>query len=322
MPTESEMNETTASRVAATPFDGGPDADFILCSSDGVKFHVRRAFLSEVSPVLRGMLDIPQPAMELLPVMDMSEPSDVLDNLLRLGDPTICFELDSLEHVGPLFQAARKYQVEGAVAYLKQVLANWKHVERESPLRIYALACALGAQETARIAARHTLRTPIYDVSDYSDELRYMTGGAYHRLLQYRRDCSNAATSFAENASLFSAATSSFYGYFQRNIIPHNYHTPACPMSQYFLTLCPRYIEEYLKRTALALKYQPSGDVVTTPAMIGSVVLAASACDEGCKIVICDVISRFSEFYKQQIEDALSKVSTNPNQAFLTMSIE
>ena len=57
----------------------------------------------------------------------------------------------------------------------------------EEPPRVYALACGFGFHDAARIAARRSLRLPLH--VEFVDELRYASAAAYHRLLDYRRRC-------------------------------------------------------------------------------------------------------------------------------------
>ncbi|EIW58566.1 uncharacterized protein TRAVEDRAFT_84885, partial [Trametes versicolor FP-101664 SS1] len=111
------------------PFFPKPDADVIPRSSNGVEFRVHKAILSEASPVFESMLTPPQPsatpsnpsisgsqatAPAELPVVDMSDPSEVLDRLLRLCYPP-SEDPDpappSPREIARLIQTARKYDM-------------------------------------------------------------------------------------------------------------------------------------------------------------------------------------------------------------------
>ena len=68
-----------------------PDANLIIRSSDSVDFQVHKSVLAMVSPIFREMLSLPQPSdgesVGGLPVVELSEDSDLLNSLVSLLYP-------------------------------------------------------------------------------------------------------------------------------------------------------------------------------------------------------------------------------------------
>ncbi|EED78403.1 predicted protein [Postia placenta Mad-698-R] len=120
----------------------------------------------------------------------MSEDSAVLDSLLRLCYPTRDPEFESLEKLRPVMEAAMKFLMEEPLRRLKERLLIFAV---ESPIRVYAIAIKCGWEEEARKAARCCLNYSIdWNESDIP-ELHEINGVAYHRILDYHRQCSAAA---------------------------------------------------------------------------------------------------------------------------------
>ncbi|OCH85820.1 hypothetical protein OBBRIDRAFT_762366 [Obba rivulosa] len=183
-------------RVLTAPFNSH-DADIILRSSDKVSFPVHKFLLSRASPAFETMFSLPQPggapiSTQELPAVELAEDSQTLDVILRLCYPIeVHLPDDFIDRAQPVLEAARKYALDGVMERLGFRLKDARMIATQ-PLRLYALACAYGFEDVARKAARETLRDDPLDVP-YSSTLRCMTGGAYHRLLQYHRECRRVA---------------------------------------------------------------------------------------------------------------------------------
>jgi BTB/POZ domain len=67
------------------------DANLIIRSSDHVDFRVHKSILAIVSPFFQQMLSLPQPSdsesVDGLPVVQLSESSELLDSLISLLYP-------------------------------------------------------------------------------------------------------------------------------------------------------------------------------------------------------------------------------------------
>jgi len=198
--------------MAAYMFDD-EDADFILRSSrPQTDFRVHRAIISIASPPLGAMLALPQPPCEnpspptpaLIPVVEVSESATTLRLLLQLiypvaetPTPETFTTIDDLVSV---FEAAYKYDVDGAIARLKMILVSPKWLE-SSPLRVYAIAMRWDMEEEAKIASKHTLREDLFG-SPILKDFRHTSGLAFQRLALLHRSRSKAAQALVETATM------------------------------------------------------------------------------------------------------------------------
>ncbi|KAI0694567.1 hypothetical protein C8T65DRAFT_666600 [Cerioporus squamosus] len=191
--------------TAAPPFNR-PFTDTILQTSDGVNFHVWKGILIEASPVLADMFALggephatPKPEAEpnvasksdgksstsgTALVIPIPEHSSVLDPLLRTCYPPPHPTFPSLDLLKSVLAVAHKYQMEGVQEYLTKELLE--HA-RTAPLRAYVIAVRFDMHHAAEVAARHFLGLKVAD--DYVPELEDMSAGSYHRLLAYRKRC-------------------------------------------------------------------------------------------------------------------------------------
>ena len=171
-----------------------PSADLILQSADGVHFHVHKVILAMSSQVLAGMCDLPQPDNDLqgIPVVAMPETSTTLHILLQLIYPDKHPEHVELSDLGDVGKAANKYDMQGVLAQLGQLLMLPIYIDK-APLRVFALACQynLGidlVKAAAKASLCHPPPTIMYSLS-LPTELQSLSAHAYHSLLVYRQQC-------------------------------------------------------------------------------------------------------------------------------------
>ncbi|KAL7280732.1 hypothetical protein ACG7TL_005674 [Trametes sanguinea] len=177
-----------------------PSADIIFCSSDGVLFKVHKLVLSLASEFFADMFALPQPAapsstglstepiesgkvpteLEGLPVVHVSEPGTVLEDLFRLVYPFADPSLVKFDRVRSVFEAALKYQMHEAIAITTRRLLDLAPTE---PLRVYAIACLHSLTDVVTAAARAVFDQQLMD--KYVDELEEIPVSAYRRLLSY-----------------------------------------------------------------------------------------------------------------------------------------
>ncbi|CCM02519.1 uncharacterized protein FIBRA_04621 [Fibroporia radiculosa] len=182
-------------------------ADVIMRTSDGVDFKVHRLILSEASPFFEGMFALPQPPptpnndvdthtslaspttttssndgnnaptsrQDDLPVILVTEPSEIIDALLRLCYPFSPPVFATVDAIAAVLEAARKYALDGVVARVA-FAAAWH-------LRLHTEAAA-----AARGTLRH--RAPI---SSWDKEISL---DAVFLLMEYRARCVAAAIEF------------------------------------------------------------------------------------------------------------------------------
>lgn len=174
-----------------SPFDDA-DADMIIRSSDDVYFRVHRMFLKKASPVFADMFLLPALDDAVQPeTVPVAEDGKTLEALLRLCYPTGDPRVTNIDEITKLFTVCEKYQMESAMVRLLRTnmgnfLTTWT-----DPLRIYALACRVHAEQEARQAAYHCLALTARDIIECdAPELRQISIEAYRGLLKYHSACS------------------------------------------------------------------------------------------------------------------------------------
>ncbi|KAH9837621.1 uncharacterized protein C8Q71DRAFT_553598 [Rhodofomes roseus] len=182
-------NSPPGSRTTAGPPFDKSSADVVLCTLDDIDFLVHAQILCMASDVFESMLSIPQPNVSDprdvhtetgLPLVHVSEDSQTLDRLLRLCYPVADPKLCSLDDIKPVLAAAVKYQMEEAIALMKDKV---KSLCMDSPLPVYVVACELDLEDLAHQAAA-TVRVREL-TTEYAPELDRITAAQYYRLLYY-----------------------------------------------------------------------------------------------------------------------------------------
>lgn len=173
------------------PYDfQGPDAGAILRSSDGTELYVHILILGLASPVFRGMFSLPQPiepAPYPIPVVDVSEPSDILKPFIQYFYPSSPPTVSDVAMWADLYTIADKYNAEAVMEFLRDMLIP-RFLET-SPFRVYALASRWGLEEEAKIASERTLAFDIIEAFPQGDaELMGATAcqKLYHLHIQSR----------------------------------------------------------------------------------------------------------------------------------------
>jgi BTB/POZ domain len=144
-------DQSPAITNASSPFDS-PDADVILRSSDKVDFRVFKMFIAFASPIFKDIFALPQASKgksvgedemkHHLPIIQMTESSRTIENLLKLCYPTFTSklpELNIMEDVIALWEAADKYEIEDVMKYARDALVAPPLIEQEA-VRIFATA--------------------------------------------------------------------------------------------------------------------------------------------------------------------------------------
>lgn len=173
-----------------------PASDVILESNDGVKFYAHKCILAAASPFFEHMFALPQPLTKLSsnedhPVIPVSELSSNIGALLQFIYPEPDPELESLDDLDDLLASSSKYDFMGVIAALRKELVSPRFLE-ENPLRVYAIATRFDLEYEAKIASRHTLSCNVLDCP-LSEDLKFISAHAYHRLLVLHRTRAEAA---------------------------------------------------------------------------------------------------------------------------------
>ncbi|KIM63692.1 hypothetical protein SCLCIDRAFT_116843 [Scleroderma citrinum Foug A] len=171
-------------------------SDIVLESSDGVKFCAHKCILAAASPFFEHMFALPQPHTKLPPdedhpVIPVSERSSIIGALLQFIYPEPDPEVQHLDELDEFLTSAVKYDFMGVIAALRKELVSPRFLE-ENPLRVYAIATRFDLEYEAKIASRHTLSCNVLDCP-LSDDLKFISAYAYHRLLVLHRTRADAA---------------------------------------------------------------------------------------------------------------------------------
>lgn len=193
---------------ASAPFDD-PNADAILRSSDNTDFRVIRNFLSYGSDFFKDLFALPQATegggnemKDGLPVIRVTERGKILEMLLLMCYPMGAVDppvLEDVEEINALLEAAIKYNVERVEKRARRMLLGPRFLAVD-PLRVFAIACRLGLEEDARVAARATLNQSIFK-RPYGPELDFVTARKLCQLEEYRMECIAAARKAVDNQS-------------------------------------------------------------------------------------------------------------------------
>jgi len=218
------------------------DADIVLTTTAGVsvnEFGVHTCILAAASPFFRDMFTLPQ-GEKIITVIPVSESSAVMDNLLRFVYPIPDPVITSFEDLALVLEAAIKYDFITVVNALRKHLIS-PHFLQISPIRVYALACRYELDEEAKIASRYTLGINLFGEPPMED-LKYITGYSYHRLLNFHRQRSKAAQSLLQ--------------------IPTTIKCMQCNGSVYTLHGSPKWWFEFEKAAKAELAMRPTTDVI------------------------------------------------------------
>lgn len=211
----SSMSSTSEStpRTADPPFDGVL-SDVVLRSCDLVDFHLHKSTLSIASPFFADMFTLTQPQASSgdsdKPIIDVSEPADVLDRLLRFCYPVQYPKFSTTSQLYPIFVAASKYQME---AVIKNLPLSLRHFIPTYSREVFSISCHFGLEDVAKEAAtswsqNHSLITNVSsDTSwirtlpggSYVEEVGGFSSGPFFRLLQFLKQCN--VTSFCTSST-------------------------------------------------------------------------------------------------------------------------
>jgi hypothetical protein len=167
-----------------------PNADVVLRSSDLVHFRVHKLVLAMSSPFFSDMFSLPQPpdgtAPDELPVVQLSEDSEVLNSLISMLYPIPPEIPSSSVNILALLAAAAKYDMDAALSFIRvEASRRGLHLSRSEVFRVYAVACSKGLIPEMETAARLTLGHPL-TFESIGDELRLFEGWALRDLANFR----------------------------------------------------------------------------------------------------------------------------------------
>ncbi|TBU59744.1 hypothetical protein BD310DRAFT_924096 [Dichomitus squalens] len=302
------MSDSTPPVVEYAPYRDPSVGDLVIRTSDRTEFHVHQRRIADVSSVFADMLTLPpSPASTTTPkpIVDVSEPSTVWEKLLPIchvaEEPPL-----SLEDIGDLLEAARKYNMVGVTSRMRPFLMHYELIEQK-PFAVYALACVAGFQDVARAAAQRTLRFPIYP--PHAAQYRLVTAEALYRLFEYRQKCGDVAGSVLDCGNGFPRWMSHVHlDQLQRC----NQHCSLPSTIDYrdgdYLCI-PMPWKEYLRSLATALRSQPDANLPCDPSFLGPLMDGLSSCSNGqCSKKGWKASMYLSQAIKEEFEKKISEV--------------
>jgi hypothetical protein len=169
-----------------------PNADVILQSSDLANFRVNKSVLISSSPFFGDMFSLPQPlndtAPDELPVVQLSEDSEVLNSLISMLYPVPPKFPQTSDHILALLAAATKYDMDAVQSFIRAEVTRRGLLSSTRPrvlFRVYAVAYRKGLIPEVATAARLTLGHPL-TFESLGDELRSFEGWALRDLADFR----------------------------------------------------------------------------------------------------------------------------------------
>jgi len=285
-------------------------ADIILRSADNVDFKMFRSLLSFASPFFDGMFSLPSPPPEGnnddmkdgLPVVQLSESSETVENLLLFCHPWCAPVLQNLQEVQTILGAATKYDMQGVASRVRRILVAPRFIEKE-PLRVFAIALSYNLDDEARLAARHTLKFPFFP-REYVSELEGISAGALHRLQAYHYGCGKAANAVATSFAWISL--DSFIHFGAR-------YCRECSLNEFITIQDSRQISArrwwlaYMRDAGEALMERPCGSTVRRPDITFKALKAASTC-ASCRETAFSEMREFMDAFDNEVESTVSTV--------------
>ncbi|KAG6334365.1 hypothetical protein ID866_4726 [Astraeus odoratus] len=295
------------------PFDDN-DADLVLHTSDGGRFAVHKIFLSIASPLLKRSLIAgsasPAPQFSGIVVrsekghdtIELSEDSLTTQRVLQYCYPFANPVLEKLDDIQKVLEMMKKFGMKGLMDRVKGLLVQQSFLEEE-PLRVFAIAYRFGFEAETRLAARYTLRHPIF--GPYVQELEHIPASAYHKLLQYHRKCSVAACGLTSDFSWFPAFASRWV-WFQCDDCIH--HSLSWPLSDGKIYEVNAWFIEYMERARNVLRERPCAKVVNDPLLIMDALEVAAGCHTCRSAAYLDMSTFIGEHFSIEVEKAIDTV--------------
>jgi hypothetical protein len=212
------------SQMSTFDFTNVVNADTILQPSDfkeGLQVH--RGILSIASPVFADMFTLPQSvdngateSVTRLPRVVLTEARSIIEALLCFIYPVPNPAVRSLHDLVPLLDAARKYEIAIVMVELRKHLISPQLLTPESSLRVYAIADRFDLEDERQAASRASLSVDLLN-APLSDDLKHITGYAYHRLLVLHRRRAQSAVALVKGKTVPNAGRCNNYNYCNGN---------------------------------------------------------------------------------------------------------
>ncbi|RDX45517.1 hypothetical protein OH76DRAFT_943534 [Lentinus brumalis] len=301
------------------PYRDPSVGDLIIRTSDNVDFHIHHRRIADVCPIFADMATLSDTPSNPISnsgemekaVVHVSETSRVWEKLLP-----ICYLAEepslALEDIQNILEAGRKYAMAGVASRMRMALLLSDFLEQK-PFSVYALACAAGFDDVARLAARRTLRFPIYPQD--TPEFATVTARALYRLFDYRQRCGIAASAVVTwrvgSTIRIPAWMSLDYGMLQTcrsdwTGCAAPSFTAALPTGEYEHGFSSSWVT-YMDRLSEQLKAHPDSDLVESPALLQAVSNSMDKCSTCQKSFYRNAMA-FTKIIKDKVNDAIGQV--------------
>lgn len=298
---------------AENPFDSAAKADVILRSSDGIDYHVLKAFLSFSSSVFEGMFSLERPVdlklrdvtKNSLPVVPVEESGETLRTLLFLCYPGDRPKIAIADYFLLVDAAASKYCMVSLRGTIEQMLLA-SPLLTEDPLKTFAIAIQHRWEAVARLSALRSLALSIHAQPDV-DELNYISGFEFHQLLKYHAHCRRVAQDVLSSRSWLPVGRS------LRTFVWCNRgsdHLAACLRSTVYTsgTVTGSWWERYTSRILERLGEYPNSTVLKESGPLTEAEASYIECS-GCRSRASRDMKIFIELCGAEIDRAVSKAS-------------
>ncbi|KAH7909193.1 hypothetical protein BJ138DRAFT_1155871 [Hygrophoropsis aurantiaca] len=301
--------------LVTPPFDA-PDADIILCSSDGADIRTHKFILSFISPVFKTMLSLPQPSDETttpsspLPTITMEEDRNILEKLLRPCYPSFDMSFDSFDDVKGVVGAAVKYDMQSVLVRLKKWIFT-SSLFQTDPLAFYVMSCVQGWEAEARLSAAETLEVVDFKrgANHYTPGLEDTSAGIYYRLVTYHARCSAAARATMQDLRWFNERLKDA---FTRTRCSDK----ACPKVR--LGACfwigldyvydlPKWFHTYLHDVEEELFFRPCASTVTKSKSFNTALLTGASCNH-CREHLVGKLHEIQDAFTARVARVISQI--------------
>ncbi|TFY81815.1 hypothetical protein EWM64_g2207 [Hericium alpestre] len=190
---------------------------------------------------------------------------------------------------------------------------------------VYAAGCQLRRPRVIEAAARRTLEEPF--MAGWSTELSAVTGEQYYRLLDYHRQCSEAAGKLALSnwKWIDSVANIPLAGPSQEcactMLVTYNsrlegsiLNSSTTTAKNTYMVYIPGWWWNYMKSAEAALKKTPCSAVITGDELLGPALTKSIDCNnKSCRTGVREAMASFSQRFAQQVDKVINEVSTVPS---------
>lgn len=167
-----------------------PDGDVVLRSSDAVEFRVDSVILRRASPLFADMFKLSTTQSSSIP-LDMTEPAQVLDDVLRMLYPISRAPLVRTDpEILVILRAIERLQIS---THAVTTIINTYLSQSDPPLRAWALAVRYDYPIARREAVRRFIAEKNDHLLDDVPELESVDARSVFRLLRIKREAVDAA---------------------------------------------------------------------------------------------------------------------------------